>query len=54
VILAGGLTPKNVQTAIRVVNPYAVDVSTGVESRPGIKDPEKMRMFIINVKKLGG
>jgi phosphoribosylanthranilate isomerase len=54
VILAGGLTPKNVQTAIRIVDPYAVDVSTGIESRPGIKDPEKMRLFITNVKKLGG
>lgn len=54
VVLAGGLTPENVQPAIRVVEPYAVDVSTGVELSPGIKDPEKMRIFITNVKKVGG
>ncbi len=51
-ILAGGLTPENVKDAIRAVQPYAVDVSTGVESRPGIKDPEKVSAFIQNAKEV--
>jgi len=46
VILAGGLTPGNVADAIRAVRPYAVDVASGVEIRPGIKDPEKVTGFI--------
>lgn len=49
-ILAGGLRPSNVQEAIRVVRPYAVDVSTGVESSPGVKSAEKMRDFIERVR----
>jgi phosphoribosylanthranilate isomerase len=46
VILAGGLTPENVGDAISRVRPYAVDVASGVEHAPGIKDHEKVRAFI--------
>jgi len=51
-ILAGGLKPENVKDAIPIVQPYAVDVSTGVESRLGIKDPQKVFEFIKNAKEV--
>lgn len=49
-ILAGGLTPNNVHLAIRKVRPFAVDVSTGVEKKLGVKDHRKIREFIDNAK----
>jgi len=49
IILAGGLTPENVGEAIRIVRPYAVDVASGVESRPGKKDPAKLQAFFEEV-----
>jgi phosphoribosylanthranilate isomerase len=46
ILLAGGLTPENVGAAIRLVRPWGVDVSTGVEQEPGRKDPAKLRRFV--------
>lgn len=50
-VLAGGLTPLNVEEAIRTVRPYGVDVSSGVESSPGIKDFEKVSAFLANARR---
>jgi phosphoribosylanthranilate isomerase len=50
VILAGGLTPENVHIAIAHVRPYGVDVSSGVERTPGVKDHRKVRQFIARAK----
>jgi phosphoribosylanthranilate isomerase len=52
-ILAGGLNPENVEKAIRMVKPFAVDVSSGVELSPGTKDCEKMLSFVANAKRVG-
>ena len=48
IFLAGGLTPENVIPAIRQVQPWGVDVASGIEVEPGIKDPQLMRKFISN------
>jgi phosphoribosylanthranilate isomerase len=49
-ILAGGLTSKNIIEAIQTVNPYAVDVSSGVEKSPGVKDAKQISLFMEKVK----
>jgi len=51
IILAGGLTPENVEEAIRIVRPYAVDVSSGIETAPGVKDRGKMTAFLEAVRR---
>ena len=51
VILAGGLTPENVAEAVKLVQPYGVDVTGGVEKEKGIKDHMKMKKFIVEVRR---
>ena len=51
IFLAGGLTPENVGEAIREVRPFAVDVASGVESAPGVKDAGKLRAFFQEVER---
>lgn len=50
IVLAGGLTPVNVGEAMCILHPWGVDVSSGVEAKPGKKDPEKVRAFVKAVR----
>ena len=50
VVLAGGLTPENIEEAIVIVRPVGVDVASGVESAPGVKDPKKVARFLANAR----
>jgi phosphoribosylanthranilate isomerase len=52
-ILAGGLTPENVRERVERVRPWMVDVASGVESAPGLKDPERVRRFVAAARSTG-
>jgi phosphoribosylanthranilate isomerase len=49
-VVAGGLTPENVADAVRALRPFAVDVASGVESAPGVKDPARMAALVAHAK----
>ena len=51
ILLAGGLTPENVEDAIARVRPFGIDVSSGVEDAPGLKNPEKIRALFEAVRR---
>lgn len=54
VLLSAGLTPDNVAAAVSLVRPYGVDVNSGVEARPGRKDPERVRRFVALARAAAG